>query len=139
MLTGLLQPSKGTATIHGFDIRTNMRDIRQIVGLCPQQGIHYRYLKRLTSRSDLLFAELTVKEHLEFYGKLKGLNGAKLQAEISYLLTKMGLEEKANSLCNQLSGGTMRKTSLAISMVGNAKVLFLDEPTSGEIPFALVC
>ena len=54
---------------------------------------------------DLLFAELTVKEHLEFYGKLKGLTGESLQTDISYLLTKMGLQEKANSLCNQLSGG----------------------------------
>ena len=57
MLTGLIEPSSGTALVYGHDIRTEMPAIRNIIGLCPQH--------------DLLFDELTVNEHLEFYGQLR--------------------------------------------------------------------
>eukprot|EP01114_Cavostelium_apophysatum_P013017 TRINITY_DN3066_c0_g1_i2.p1 TRINITY_DN3066_c0_g1~~TRINITY_DN3066_c0_g1_i2.p1 ORF type:complete len:1610 (-),score=443.90 TRINITY_DN3066_c0_g1_i2:33-4862(-) len=122
ILTGLMNATSGTALVNGFDITTNMRQIRNSIGLCPQH--------------DLLFDDLTVKEHLEFYGELKGITGEKLVSEVDALLKKVGLEEKKTTLSKSLSGGMKRKLSLAIALVGDPKVLFLDEPTSGMDPYS---
>ncbi len=99
-----------------------MHLIRQEIGLCPQH--------------DILFDELTVREHLEFYGQIKGIVGDQLEQEIKRLLKAVILEDKTDTESQHLSGGMKRKLSLAISMVGDPKVLFLDEPTAGMDPYS---
>lgn len=119
MLTGMLAPSSGDATILGRSIRTEMDAIRKTVGVCPQH--------------DILWADLTVEDHLVIFAKLKGLDpmtcvGAKI--------AEVGLTEKASTKSGELSGGMKRKLSLCMSLIGDPKVIFLDEPTSGMDPFS---
>ncbi|XP_068941040.1 phospholipid-transporting ATPase ABCA3-like [Petaurus breviceps papuanus] len=117
MLTGLFPPTSGQAYINGFEITRDMVQIRKNLGLCPQH--------------DLLFDYLTVEEHLYFFAKLKGFSKKKLKGEIDHMLNVFNLEEKRNSFTNSLSGGMKRKLSISIALVGDSKVVMLDEPTSG--------
>ena len=120
MLTGLYMPSSGDATVQGLSIRTHMASIRQRIGVCPQH--------------DVLFGELTVMEHLEIFAGLKGLEGEAAAAEVAEKIAEVGLTEKAGVRAANLSGGQKRKLSLAISLVGDSRAVFLDEPTSGMDP-----
>eukprot|EP00978_Attheya_sp_CCMP212_P013362 scaffold33622_cov51-Attheya_sp.AAC.3 len=126
MLTGMVAPSSGTAFVAGKDIRTQMSDIREGVGICLQH--------------DCLFPLLTVKEHIEFFAKVKGLHLRKSKEEFEQsVLTSIedvALLEKRNSFSKDLSGGMKRKLSVAIAFCGDSKVVFLDEPTSGMDPFS---
>ncbi|XP_036597535.1 ATP-binding cassette sub-family A member 3-like [Trichosurus vulpecula] len=117
MLTGLYPPTSGQAYINGFEITRDMVEIRKNLGLCPQH--------------DLLFDYLTVAEHLYFFAMLKGFSKKKLKSEIDHMLSIFNLEEKRNSFSNSLSGGMKRKLSISIALVGDSKVVMLDEPTSG--------
>lgn len=74
---------------------------------------------------------LTVTEHLEFFGSVKGMMGRTLQAAIDGVINEVGLTEKRHVLSSALSGGMKRKLSLAIALIGNPRFLLLDEPTSG--------
>ena len=120
MLTGLIPPTSGTATIDGLSIRTQMRAIRLSLGVCTQLNT--------------IFGPLTPVQHLELYGRLKGLSGTRLATAIEQLLTYVMLQEKRLTAACNLSGGQKRKLCLAISLIGNARTVFLDEPTSGMDP-----
>ena len=122
MLTGLYMPTSGDAVVQGLSIRTHMAQIRQRIGVCPQH--------------DVLFGELTVMEHLEIFAGLKGLEGEAAAAEVAEKIAEVGLTEKANVRAANLSGGQKRKLSLAISLVGDSRAVFLDEPTSGMDPYS---
>ncbi|XP_008049514.1 ATP-binding cassette sub-family A member 3 [Carlito syrichta] len=117
VLTGLFPPTSGRAYINGYEISQDMVQIRKSLGLCPQH--------------DVLFDNLTVAEHLYFYAQLKGLSHQKCPEEVKQMLHILGLEEKWNSRSKFLSGGTKRKLSIGIALIGGSKVLMLDEPTSG--------
>ena len=124
MLTGLYEPSSGDASIYGMSLKSDMYSIRQFIGVCPQH--------------DVLFGSLTVSEHLRFYGQLKcpWLSAEELQDKIFRLLAEVGLTEKVDAPSTSLSGGQKRKLSLAIALVGEGKVVILDEPTSGMDPYS---
>jgi ATP-binding cassette subfamily A (ABC1) protein 3 len=122
MLTGLYMPSSGDATVQGRSIKTQMPEIRQRIGVCPQH--------------DVLFAELTVIEHLQIFAGLKGLVGAEAETEVEEKIAEVGLTEKKAVRSSNLSGGQRRKLSLAISLIGNSTAVFLDEPTSGMDPYS---
>ncbi|KAK9731140.1 ABC transporter [Popillia japonica] len=122
MLTGMITPTEGTAIVNGYDIRTNMSQVRDSVGLCPQHNI--------------LFDELTVAEHIRFFSKLKGLNKKETDEEINTYVDLLQLEPKRNARSKTLSGGMKRKLSVAIAMCGRSKIVMLDEPTAGMDPAA---
>ncbi|KAK9882108.1 hypothetical protein WA026_018950 [Henosepilachna vigintioctopunctata] len=122
MLTGIFPPSKGTAYINGHDIRTQIMNVRDSMGLCPQHNV--------------LFDELTVREHLQFFCKLKGVQKADVNEEVDSFLKLLSLEDKADEKCNTLSGGMKRKLCVGIAICGNSKVIMLDEPTAGMDPTA---
>uniref|UniRef100_T1JE66 ABC transporter domain-containing protein n=1 Tax=Strigamia maritima TaxID=126957 RepID=T1JE66_STRMM len=128
ILTGMIPPSKGTAYVNGYDVRTQINDARNNIGLCPQ--------------SNMLFDKLTVKEHLKFFGKvhspisLKIDSSKGLKREIISLLWQLQLDNKKNTLAMNLSGGMKRKLNLGIALIGEPKVVILDEPTSGMDPEA---
>ncbi|EDO32070.1 predicted protein, partial [Nematostella vectensis] len=121
-LTGMIQPSSGTALIYGKDISRfgDLAELRRNIGVCPQQ--------------DVIFEFLTVKEHLEFYFKLKTGGDSQQNNGADAILKEIGLQEKKDDIAKNLSGGQKRKLSVGISLVGDPKVLFLDEPTSGMDP-----
>ncbi|KAJ8951645.1 hypothetical protein NQ318_012316 [Aromia moschata] len=122
MLTGLLTPTSGTAKVNGYDIRTNMTRVRNSLGLCPQHNI--------------IFDNMTVEEHLYFYGKLKDLSRAEIKHEIDKYIRLLELEPKRKSKAATLSGGMKRKLCVGIALCGNSKVVMLDEPTAGMDPSA---
>jgi ATP-binding cassette subfamily A (ABC1) protein 3 len=115
MLTGMLAPTSGTALVGGFDLRTQLSDIRRLLGVCPQYNV--------------LFDKLTVAEHLYFFCRLKGAVFDKQEA--ADLLAAMDITSKKNAKAGTLSGGMKRKLSVGVALIGNSQLVVLDEPTSG--------
>lgn len=110
-----LKHAIGTAKAYGEDISTGMDTIRKSLGICPQH--------------DVLFDELTVEEHLRFYANLKETQN--MTEAVEKQIKEVGLQEKRNVPAAFLSGGQRRKLSVAVALIGDSKVVFLDEPTSG--------
>lgn len=123
MLAGLLPPTSGDALVFGKNIATDMDEIRKNLGVCPQH--------------DILFPELTVKEHLEIFANIKGVNEDYLENIVIEMAEEVGLADKVNTVVKALSGGMRRKLSLGIALIGNSKVIILDEPTSGMDPYSM--
>ncbi|XP_058033573.1 retinal-specific phospholipid-transporting ATPase ABCA4 [Ahaetulla prasina] len=122
IITGLFPPTSGTILIDGMDNQIHIDSIQQSLGMCPQNNI--------------LFNHLTVSEHIQFYAQLKGRSKAEATLETEKILEDIGLPHKRNEEAQNLSGGMQRKLSIAISFVGEAKVVVLDEPTSGVDPYS---
>ncbi|GBG84246.1 hypothetical protein CBR_g38217 [Chara braunii] len=120
MLTGLIAPTAGEIRIWGCDIQTHQDAVRRIIGVCPQQNV--------------LFPRLTVEEHLELYGTIKGLPRKALGLAVLEMVERVGLMDKLHTEVVDLSGGMKRKLQVALAVIGGSKVLFLDEPTSGMDP-----
>ncbi|XP_050230528.1 ABC transporter A family member 1 isoform X2 [Mercurialis annua] len=123
MLVGLLPPTSGDALMFGKNILRDMDEIRNGLGVCPQH--------------DILFPELTVKEHLELFAILKGVEEDILETAVTDMVDEVGLADKVNTVVSSLSGGMKRKLSLGIALIGNSKVIILDEPTSGMDPYSM--
>lgn len=117
MLTGLLEPTDGFATVEGLDIFNNMQDFRKHLGVCPQH--------------DVLFEYLTPAEHLRLFSSFKGTQPTKIQEQVKTMLEDIELVTVKDQLAKNLSGGQKRKLSVAIAMIGDSKIVMLDEPTSG--------
>lgn len=102
-----------------------MQQIRKDLGVCPQ---HNR-----------LFPELTVREHVAFFARLKGVyhrkQYAEAEEEVDQALSDIALSEKRHTLAKHLSGGMCRKLSVACAFSGGNKIVLLDEPTSGMVSF----
>ncbi|KAL9155889.1 hypothetical protein ABFS82_09G035900 [Erythranthe guttata] len=122
MMIGLIKPSSGTAYVQGLDIRTDMDRIYTSMGVCPQH--------------DLLWDTLTGREHLFFYGRLKNLNGADLTHAVEESLKSVNLFHGgvADKQSGKYSGGMKRRLSVAISLIGDPKVVYMDEPSTGLDP-----
>ncbi|RLN06486.1 hypothetical protein BBJ28_00024284, partial [Nothophytophthora sp. Chile5] len=122
MLTGVLAPTAGDATFHGLSLREDMDEIRESLGICFQH--------------DVLYPELSVQDHLEFYARIKGYTGEELEEEVTTKIREVGLVDKRDTISSALSGGMKRKLSVAISLLGDSSLVFLDEPTSGMDPYS---
>ena len=119
MLTGLYEATEGSAFYDGYDIldSNNMDKFRTILGICPQH--------------DVLFDDLTIREHLEMFCIFKGYASNNIDNEINKTLHDFELDNIQNITAKNLSAGQRRKLSIAISLIGGSKVIFLDEPSSG--------
>lgn len=122
MMVGLTKPTSGTAYAHGLDIRMDMDDIYTNMGVCPQH--------------DLLWETLTGKEHLFFYARLKNLKGAALVQAVNDSLKSVNLFHGGvgDKQVGTYSGGMKRRLSVAISLIGDPKVVYMDEPSTGLDP-----
>ncbi|CAD7696947.1 unnamed protein product [Ostreobium quekettii] len=122
MLVGFMKPTSGSALINGMDIAQSMEQIYDSMGVCPQHN--------------LLWDTLTATEHLLFYGRLKGLTGAELKAAVADALKSVRLFANGvgNKLVKTYSGGMKRRLSVGISLIGDPKVVYLDEPSTGLDP-----
>jgi len=78
-----------------------------------------------------LFDDLTVREHLELFAVFKGMDSSKINAVVEKAITDVDLQEKADDFAKNLSGGQRRRLSVAIAFIGDSKLIYLDEPTSG--------
>eukprot|EP00455_Lapot_gusevi_P047014 TRINITY_DN6288_c0_g1_i1.p1 TRINITY_DN6288_c0_g1~~TRINITY_DN6288_c0_g1_i1.p1 ORF type:complete len:488 (-),score=143.50 TRINITY_DN6288_c0_g1_i1:64-1527(-) len=122
ILTGDEVQTKGQAFIAGHNISTEPETVRRHIGYCPQfDAIH-----------DLLTAE----EHLYFYGRIRGVAEANLERVIETLCQRLTLDQDGQHRrpSETYSGGNKRKLSVAISLIGNPPVVFLDEPSTGMDP-----
>jgi len=112
MLSGLMPPTSGDALVFGQSILNAMPAIRATLGVCPQHNI--------------LFPLLTVKEHLQLYAAIKGVERGKVDEVVLEMIKQVGLEEKVNVRSHALSGGMQRKLSVAIALIGDSRIVFLD-------------
>ncbi|XP_056883329.1 phospholipid-transporting ATPase ABCA1-like isoform X2 [Takifugu flavidus] len=122
MLTGDIPVSSGEAFLSGYSIRTQMRDVHQNLGYCPQ--------------FDAIDELLTGQEHLEFYARLRGVPENEVTMVAEWGIQKLGLVKYANKSAGTYSGGNKRKLSTAMALIGSPPVIFLDEPTTGMDPKA---
>uniref|UniRef100_A0A3B3V8X0 P-type phospholipid transporter n=1 Tax=Poecilia latipinna TaxID=48699 RepID=A0A3B3V8X0_9TELE len=122
MLTGDIPVSSGEAFLNGYSIRTEMRDVHQNMGYCPQ--------------FDAIDDLLTGQEHLEFYARLRGVPENEVAMVAEWGIQKLGLIKYANKSAGTYSGGNKRKLSTAMALIGCPPVVFLDEPTTGMDPKA---
>jgi ABC-2 type transport system ATP-binding protein len=120
MLTGILPPSAGAASIGGYDIRTQMAQAKALNGLVPQ---------------DLaLYPTLSARANLEFFGRIYGLKGRDLKERVADVLRIVSLTERADQPIETFSGGMKRRVNIAAGLVHQPRLLFLDEPTVGVDP-----
>ncbi|CAN5977083.1 unnamed protein product [Sphagnum jensenii] len=120
ILSGDLAPTSGDVFINGYSIISERSAARKQMGYCPQ--------------FNPLLDLMTAREHLHMYASLKGVPADKVEDVVSDLLQATGLQENADQITQSYSGGNKRKLALAIAMVGDPAVVFLDEPSSGMDP-----
>ena len=117
MLTGLINSTSGFAEVFGVDLFEDMNEVRHILGICPQH--------------DILFDLLTPEEHLEIFCDFKGVPRKEQAEQIKKMLIDVDLYHHRDTVAQNLSGGSRRKLSVAITLIGGSKLVLLDEPTSG--------
>ena len=120
ILTGLLEPSEGSADVCGLDVARQPIDVRRLSGTVPE---HLG-----------LFDALTVAEHLRLTGDVWGLARHETQRRAGELLAALALEHGADTFAAECSHGMRKKTALAMALLPNPRVLFLDEPFEGIDP-----
>lgn len=120
MLTGILKPSAGDALIDGLSIQTSPIKIKQQIGVLPE---------------DLaLFDSLTIWEHLKMTGAVYRLSNQETETRAEQLLNYLDLWADRHTFVEQSSYGMKKKCALAMALIHNPKVLFLDEPFEGIDP-----
>lgn len=117
IMTGLIPKTSGHVFVDNND---SVQFYRSSIGYCPQHNISLPYM--------------TCYEHLEFFGRLRGLTVLEADNEARNILSKVNLQSKADQVAKKLSGGMLRKLCLANAIIGNTKLLILDEPSSGLDP-----
>lgn len=117
ILCSLIKPTSGTFTIDGLTYQKNKYQLKQLIGIVPQDYA--------------LYPSLTAFENLKYFGSMYGLKGKSLDQKINDALEHLGLLEFAHKKIDTFSGGMKRRVNLIASILHHPKVLFLDEPTVG--------
>ena len=121
MLTTTLTPSSGDAKIKNFSIKTQKNEIVKLIGVCPQENIFYK--------------ELTAEENVIFVAQMHGIPLQESKERTNALLQKLGIAGKKR-WAKKFSGGMKKRLNLAMSLINEPNILFLDEPTAGLDPQA---
>jgi ABC-2 type transport system ATP-binding protein len=117
ILTGLSRPTDGDVLIFNKNLKNELNEIKKLCNLSPQETA--------------IAPNLTVKENLEFIAEIYGFSKNKAKEKVKQLIDQFSLQEIENSKAKTLSGGWQRRLSIAMALVTEPKILFLDEPTLG--------
>lgn len=117
LITGLLPYKKGSIKIFGKEVQEFKKEVNTLIGFVPQDFSFYE--------------DLTPEENMEFFGAWSGMNATSIKQRTHYLLGVMGLNTVSAKPVKTFSGGMKRRINLAIGVINNPKILFLDEPTVG--------
>lgn len=117
MLCGLMRPDKGTISVFGLDMINNGSDIRNQIGVAPQEIA--------------LFPTLTAFENLFYFGRMYSMKAADIRSQIKKYLHIFGLSEKGNKLVHTFSGGMKKRLNLIAALLHQPRLIILDEPTAG--------
>ena len=120
ILTGIYEPTSGSAFIRGNSIKTELERAHELIGYCPQ--------------FDLLWEDLSVENTLLFYSRIKNKETDKINSMVEKILKDVKLVKFRNYLVRELSGGMKRRLSLGVALIGEPPIVFLDEPTTGLDP-----
>jgi len=117
MLSTIVQPTSGTATVSGYDIRHDKDQVRSNLGILVE--------------SAGLYAQSTTREHLRYIGNLHGLRGKSLEQQINMLIERLGMQDFADRRASNFSRGMVRKVIMGMALIHNPPNIILDEPTQG--------
>ncbi|WP_179021042.1 ABC transporter ATP-binding protein [Winogradskyella forsetii] len=117
LLCSLIKPTSGSFTIDGLTYKKNSKQLKQLIGIVPQEYA--------------LYPTLTAFENLMYFGSMYGLKGKELKLRINSSLENLGLAQFSNKKIETFSGGMKRRINLIASILHDPKVLFLDEPSVG--------
>ncbi|HKJ45536.1 MAG TPA: ABC transporter ATP-binding protein [Balneolales bacterium] len=120
MLTGLLSPTSGEATVAGFDVYEEPEKLKKNIGYMSQKFA--------------LYDDLTVKENIRFYGGIYGLSNKEIANKSNELLDELDLQSVRDSRIGSLPLGWKQKLAFSVALIHNPRIVFLDEPTSGVDP-----
>ena len=123
-LTGELLPTDGEIYIMGRDVIKNPSFIKPFIGVCPQEGSLIPYL--------------TVREHIYYFGRLKGLSKTDAEKNTNKILNMLNLKSYEKKRISELSGGLKRRVFVGIALVNEPPIIFLDEPTTGLDPISRI-
>lgn len=115
VISTLLSPTSGAVTVDGHDVQKAPMEVRHAIGVVPQELA--------------LYDDLTAHENLVFWGEMRGLHGPELKREIAEKLALTDLTDRAKDRVGTFSGGMKRRLNLAVGLLGNPKLMMLDEPT----------
>jgi ABC-2 type transport system ATP-binding protein len=120
MLSCLLAPSQGDAWIDGHSVRKDADAVKRVIGVVPQEIA--------------LYTDLTAGENLAFWGRMYGMGGAELRQRIATVLDIVELSDRSKEKIETYSGGMKRRINIAVGLLHQPKVLYMDEPTVGIDP-----
>jgi len=120
ILCGLLEPTSGSVEVGGYDVRKEPSKVKRLIGVSPQETAVYPHL--------------TGKENIELFANLHAMPKDKLKKNVDELLQKLSLRDWAKRQAGKYSGGMMRRINLAMALVHDPEIAFLDEPTVGMDP-----
>jgi ABC-2 type transport system ATP-binding protein len=122
LLSAIMNPTEGRATVAGYDTMREAEEIKKLIGYMPQRFS--------------LYGDLSVMENLHFFADIFEVRGAEREERIRMLLRFSRLEEFQGRRADHLSGGMQKKLALACTLVHRPQILFLDEPTTGVDPIS---
>lgn len=120
MLSCLLAPTKGDALIDGHSIRNGAAQVKGVIGVVPQEIA--------------LYPDISARENLHFWGRMYGMGGGALRKRAEELLDIVGLADRTKDKVETFSGGMKRRLNIAVGLLHQPKILYMDEPTVGIDP-----
>ena len=120
MMTGLLTPSSGKATVAGFDVYRESESIKRAVGYMSQKFS--------------LYEDLTIRENIRLYGGIYGLSDSVIRERTRGMLSRLGLEQSADLQVRSVPLGWRQKLAFSVALLHEPRIVFLDEPTGGVDP-----
>ncbi|HEX2220283.1 MAG TPA: ABC transporter ATP-binding protein [Gemmatimonadales bacterium] len=120
MLIGALAPTSGSATVAGYDIRTQADQVRRRIGYMSQKFS--------------LYEDLTVRENITLYGGIYGVSGREIATRAGDILTRIGLERAGDELVREIPLGWKQQLAFSVALLHRPGIVFLDEPTGGVDP-----